>query len=121
MKKILVVEDSVTIATSLKNILMEKGYEVVIALDAMQATMSAQRNNPDLILLDIMMPGGGGFSVYKRLKNSVNTCSIPIIFLSGADRESLKEEMTPEMQDVPFFTKPLSIDIFLEKINEIIG
>ncbi|HYA94540.1 MAG TPA: response regulator [Thermodesulfobacteriota bacterium] len=82
-KKILVVDDEKDMAKALKVRLKANGYNVVFASDSVEAFTVANQENPDLILLDIMIPGGGGFVVAERLKQSAATHRIPIIFLTG--------------------------------------
>ena len=82
-KKILVVDDEKDMAKALKVRLKANGYNVVFASDSVEAFTVANQENPDLILLDIMIPGGGGFVVAERLKQSSATHRIPIIFLTG--------------------------------------
>lgn len=81
--KVLVVDDEQDVAKALKVRLKASGYHVVLASDSVQALMIASKEKPDLIILDIMLPGGGGFAVAERLKQSQVTHSIPIIFLTG--------------------------------------
>lgn len=82
-KKILVVDDEQDMAMALKVRLKANGYDVVFASDTVQAFTIANKENPDLVILDIMIPGGGGFVVAERLKQSAATHRIPIIFLTG--------------------------------------
>jgi two-component system alkaline phosphatase synthesis response regulator PhoP len=82
-KKILVVDDEQDMAMALKVRLNANGYNVVFASDSIQAFTIANEENPDLIILDIMIPGGGGFAAAERLKQSAATHRIPIIFLTG--------------------------------------
>jgi len=85
--KILVVDDEQDVAKALKIRLKANGYSVLIASDSVQAFIMANKEKPDLIILDIMIPGGGGFVVAERLKQSSVTHHIPIIF----SQESLEE------------------------------
>ena len=82
-RKILVVDDEKDIAMALKIRLRDSGYDVLVAFDSVQAYVTAQKEQPDLIILDIFIPGGGGFVVAERLKKSLTTQHIPIIFLTG--------------------------------------
>lgn len=82
-EKILVVDDEEDMARALYVRLKANGYNVVFASDSVQAFATANQENPDLILLDIMIPGGGGFVVAEQLKQSAATRRIPIIFLTG--------------------------------------
>jgi DNA-binding response OmpR family regulator len=85
-KKILVIDDMPNIVTMLKARLEASGYEVIAAFDGQQGLTYAYAEKPDLIILDIVMPAGGGYSVYTRLKMSPKTRSIPVIFLTAKDR-----------------------------------
>jgi CheY-like chemotaxis protein len=82
-RKVLVVDDEQDVAKALKIRLKANGYNVVLAFDSVQAFTMANKEKPDLILLDIMIPGGGGVVVAERLKQSTATHHIPIIFLTG--------------------------------------
>lgn len=94
-KKILIVDDERDIVKALMIRLQGAGYEVVTAFDGAQAIFVAHKENPDLILLDIRMPAGNGFSVAQKLKQSKNTLSIPVIFLTGSpERDSEDKAMT---------------------------
>ncbi len=105
MKKILVVDDNPIILETLGTLLGAHDYRIISAMDAMQATMQAVKLKPDLILLDIMMPAGGGFSVYERLKKNPETQAIPIVFLSGYPMETLQGKIAVLDKD-HFISKP---------------
>jgi DNA-binding response OmpR family regulator len=81
--KILLVDYEEDVAKALQARLRANGYDVVLACDCVQGLTTAQKERPDLIILDIMIPGGGGFAVAERLKLSADTRAIPVIFLTG--------------------------------------
>ncbi len=85
-KKILVIDDMPNVVTMVKARLEASGYEVITALDGQQGLTYANAEKPDLIILDIVMPAGGGYSVYTRLKMSPKTQSVPVIFLTAKDK-----------------------------------
>jgi DNA-binding response OmpR family regulator len=85
-KKILIVDDERDIVKVLVIRLESSGYEVISAFDGAQGVFMAHKENPDLIILDIRMPAGDGFSVAERLKRSSHTWTIPIIFLTESER-----------------------------------
>ncbi len=87
-KKILIVDDERDIVKALVIRLQSRGYEVVVAYDGAQGVFMAHKENPDLILLDIRMPAGDGFSVAEKLKQSEDTRTIPIIFLTGSPEKN---------------------------------
>src|SRR6266496_537263 len=82
-KKILLADDDHVTLETLGAQLRGVGYQVVTAMDAMQAFMVAQRSAPDAVLLDIQMPGGTGLDTLKRLRTSTKTQAIPVIAISG--------------------------------------
>ena len=81
--KVLVVDDEHDFSKALKIRLKTRGYDVVLAYDSLQAILIANQEKPDLIILDIMIPGENGFIVTERLKQSQATRHIPILFLTG--------------------------------------
>ena len=85
-KKILLIDDMPNVVTLVKARLEASGYEVIAALDAQQGLTYAYSEKPDLIILDIVMPAGGGYSVYARLRLSPKTRAVPVIFLTAKDR-----------------------------------
>ena len=90
-KKILVVDDERDIVKALIIRLQTNGYGVVSAFDGAQGLFMAHKENPDLIILDIRMPAGDGFSVAERLKKSAETSAIPIIFLTGSPERNSQQ------------------------------
>jgi len=91
-KKILIVDDERDIVKALMIRLQGAGYEVVTAFDGAQGVFMAHKEKPDLILLDIRMPAGNGFSVAQRLKRSMHTFTIPVIFLTGSPEKNAEEK-----------------------------
>jgi DNA-binding response OmpR family regulator len=91
-KKILIVDDERDILKALMIRLQANGYEVVTAFDGAQGVFMAHKEKPDLIILDIRMPAGDGFSVAERLKSSTHTFTIPVIFLTGSPETSAEEK-----------------------------
>ena len=113
-RKILVVDDEKDIALALKIRLKDNGYNVVIAFDSIQAYTAAQKENPDVIILDVFIPGGGGFVVAERLKRSPSTQHIPIIFLTGISGE---EERAFRMGAFAYLTKPYNPPVLLDEVR----
>jgi putative two-component system response regulator len=113
-RKILVVDDERDIALALKIRLKDNGYNVVIASDSIQAYMTAQREKPDLIILDVFIPGGGGLVVAERLKKSSATQHIPIIFLTGISGE---EERAFRAGAFSYLMKPYNPPVLLAEVR----
>ena len=106
-KKILVADDDKVTLETLSAQLRGAGFQVVTAMDAMQAFMAAQRSNPDAVLLDIQMPGGTGLDTLKRLHASTKTQAIPVIAISAHPK------LGPEamaLGAVEFLAKPLDFE-----------
>lgn len=102
---ILAVDDNPVNLTYISTILSKEGYTVYKAKDAASAKKEAVQKRPDLILLDIVMPGEDGFSVIKYLKNHSSTTSIPVIFLTG--QSELDSKLTGfELGAVDYIIKP---------------
>jgi DNA-binding response OmpR family regulator len=91
-KKILIVDDERDIVKAVMIRLQGAGYEVVTAFDGAQGVFMAHKEKPDLIILDIRMPAGNGFSVAQRLKRSMHTFTIPVIFLTGSPEKNAEEK-----------------------------
>ena len=81
--KVLVVDDEFEIRDVLSNFLMDKGYEVVLASNGEEAIELAERENPHVILLDVIMPGIDGIETCRRLKEDAKTRSIPVIMITA--------------------------------------
>jgi Response regulators consisting of a CheY-like receiver domain and a winged-helix DNA-binding domain len=86
-KKILIVEDSPTQALHLQALLEGVGLEVVVAYDGQTGLEMARNLQPDLVVLDVQMPGMNGFQVCQQLKRAVDTAEIPIIMFTRHDEQ----------------------------------
>ncbi len=91
MKTVLLVEDDKKITLALGVRLKAMGYSVVSAADAVTAVAQARKHSPDVVLLDINLPGGDGFVVAERLQRLIQTASTPIIFLTASKQPGLRE------------------------------
>jgi two-component system cell cycle response regulator DivK len=116
MTKILLVEDNEMNRDMLSRRLIKKGYEVVMALDGEQALEMARAEPPDLILMDISLPGLDGWEATRRLKAMPETKTIPIIALTAhamaGDREKCLEAGCND-----YDTKPVEFPRLLGKIE----
>lgn len=119
MKKILVVEDDARIAAALRIRLESAGYEVVLAGDGFSGLKMTMTHRPNLILLDIMMPVGMGFSVAERLKD-LGLGEIPIVFITASKRSGLRKT-AQQLGAAGFFEKPYDADQLLAAIQLILG
>ena len=120
MAKILVIDDDVHLAEMTQMRLKASGHNVVVAHDALQATSLAHSEKPDLIILDLIMPVGGGVSTLRNLKMSSHTKTIPVIVISGTSDDELKEEVSSIGID-SFFEKPYDANELISKIEQILS
>ncbi|MDP8263208.1 MAG: response regulator [Candidatus Ancaeobacter aquaticus] len=119
-KKILIVDDDLNIAKLLASRLKANNYDICVACDGLSAVSIAHREKPDLIILDMMLPAGSGFTVFENLRKSVDTFAIPIIFITAfPDKE--KEEKAFEMGAEGFIAKPFEADDLLLKVKKALG
>jgi DNA-binding response OmpR family regulator len=104
-RKILIIDDERDIVKALTVRLQSKGYNTIVAFDGAQGIFMAHKEKPSLILLDIRMPAGDGFSVAEKLKESKRTNKIPIIFVTGSPERNA-EERARELGVRYFIKKP---------------
>lgn len=117
---ILIVDDMPSNIDVLRSILSED-YRLKVATNGEVGIKAALANpRPDLILLDIIMPGMDGFEVYKRLKQDKITSKIPVIFVTGADESSMIDKVK-SLDAVEFVTKPPNPVELKEKIGKSIN
>jgi len=114
---ILVVDDTPENIDVLNGIL-KPDYKIKVALNGEKALKVATSDKkPDLILLDIMMPGMDGFEVCRRLKGDADTSHIPVIFVSGAEDAASKDEGL-KLGAVDYIVKPIDPNIVKDKIAQ---
>jgi two-component system alkaline phosphatase synthesis response regulator PhoP len=114
-----IVDDEEDIQELLKFNLTKEGYEVLLAGNGEKALESARNKNPQLIVLDLMLPGIDGLSVCKKLKNEPKTASIPIIMLTAKGEES--DIVTGlEIGADDYVTKPFSPKVLIARIRKLL-
>lgn len=116
MLKILVVEDDYDIHELLQNYLEHEGYQVVVAEDGEAAIDLFHQENPDLILLDIMLPKLDGYSVCKIIRQESD---VPVIMLTALDNEQ-NQIKGFDLKVDDYITKPFSIPILIKKIEAVL-
>ncbi|MDD5730893.1 MAG: response regulator [Candidatus Omnitrophica bacterium] len=119
-KKILVVDDEADIVSLLKIRLEASGYEVCTAGDGNSGYEKAKSEHPDLIILDLMLPGMDGYQVCRLLKFDQNYRAIPIIMLTAKSQKDDKDWGQKVGADC-YLTKPFEAKEILEKIKELTG
>lgn len=116
---ILIADDDRVLAGVLSARLKKEGHRVVVAFDAMGAIVTALRNPPAIVLLDVNMPGGTGLQVLRQLRNSIKTSQVPIIVISGS-LEPETEKTVRELGADDFLSKPPDYDQLIAKINQLV-
>ena len=114
--KILAVDDTSASLRLLTDLLKEEGYEVRSAISGELALRAAASNPPDLVLLDIRMPGMDGYEVCRRLKAQPATRDVPVIFVSAVS-ETDEKVRGFEMGAVDFVTKPYQRDELMARVR----
>ena len=117
--KILVVDDEQDILDLLQFNLKSEGYETLTAIDGEQALNQALSQKPDLIILDIMLPGKDGWEVLKELRRKEETRHIPVIFLTAKDSE-IDEVVGLELGADDYIIKPISIRKFIARVKMVL-
>ena len=107
MKTILIVEDNPKIAKAVGARLKHHGYAVRIASDAPSALMQARKQEPDVAVLDISIPGGNGLDVAECLQLNICEKVLPVIFITASKDPSLKKRAS-QMHAAAFLEKPFS-------------
>ncbi len=119
-KKILVVDDSETNLLLLRAVLEDAGYEVKLINDSYQAVKYVEEQQPDLVLLDLLMPGMDGFEFMIQLNEENTRLSLPIIVVTAYDsRDNTQKAMDLGATDV--INKPIDISDFLSKVEQIVN
>ncbi len=113
---ILIVDDTPENLTVLRQMLAENGYRVRPALSGETALSSIENDLPDLILLDIMMPGMGGYEVCERLKAGEKTRNIPVIFISALNELDDKVQAF-SLGGSDYITKPFQAEEVLARVK----
>lgn len=118
-KTILIVDDDPEIVESVKIALQSEGYTVFYARDGNQGLALAERENPDLIILDMMMPKRSGFLVLEKLRR---TRRVPIRIIMVTANEGNRHKSYAETLGVDdYIRKPFAMDRLLDSVNRLLG
>jgi diguanylate cyclase (GGDEF)-like protein len=113
---ILIVDDTPENLTVLRQMLTENGYRVRPALNGKTALTSAENDPPDLILLDIMMPGMNGYEVCQKLKSNERVRDVPVLFISALD-EAIDKVKAFKEGGLDYITKPFHLEEVLARVK----
>ena len=128
--RILVVDDDERLVEAVRRVLTNAGYEVLSAFDGATALRMAQAEKPDLIILDIIMPGMDGYQVCRTLSRLSSTSQIPVLMLSSRGRLNVAERKLPvhireqikgyDHGAMDFVTKPVSAQQLIRRVKSLL-
>ncbi|MFI5235229.1 MAG: two-component system response regulator [Gemmatimonadales bacterium] len=114
--RILIIDDDKAIVAVMTAALTAGGFRVTVAFDAMQGFMFATKNPPDLILLDLSMPAGGGAQTWRRLQGSARTQGIPVVFVTAEARPGFEREVLSQGA-VGYIAKPFDPTTLADQVQ----
>lgn len=119
LKKILVVDDDPYILMSLEFLMKKNGYDVMVARNGTEALDLVEKQLPDLVLLDIMMPDVDGYEICKHIKSSKKLKEAKVVFMSAKSKETdIKKGY--DLGASLYITKPFSTREMMKQIKELI-
>ncbi|MEZ6244067.1 MAG: response regulator transcription factor [Phycisphaerales bacterium] len=118
--KVLIADDDVPFTTAVSVRLRSEGYDVVVAQDGYMALDTAVKQKPDLLILDINMPAGNGFSVHERLRQHAHMSTVPLIYVTGERNEWLRDSSL-EHGAFGFLRKPFDSEELLTLVRQALG
>jgi DNA-binding response OmpR family regulator len=119
-KRILIADDEPNIVASLEFLMEQAGYEVRTAADGNEALAAVAAFAPDLVLLDVMMPGRSGYEVCERIKGDPATRGIRVLMLSAKGRD-VEVAKGLDLGADAYVTKPFSTRDLAAKVRELLG
>ena len=119
-KKILIVDDDLDVRQAMHVRLKANGYDTFFATDAMSSVSEAKKHSPDLIILDLGLPGGDGYTVIERLKRHPALAVIPIVVVSARDVRANRERAISAGAKV-YLQKPVDNAELLAIIRQALG
>lgn len=123
---VLVVDDEDDIVAYLTAVLQDHGMRVVVARDAPEATARLREITPDLVVLDIMMPGHTGLSLYRAIRRNAATAGVHVIFLSACSAAAIVKALgqagglDQASAPVSYFEKPVALGPFLATVEDVL-
>jgi DNA-binding response OmpR family regulator len=118
--KILIIDDDKTLQMMLKTVLISNGFDVVSTFSGEEGLTLAKTEKPDLIILDVIMPGIKGREVCRRLKDDPQMKTTPVLFLTSKDSD---DDVAAELEAgaIGHVTKPVNSMSLVRKIKQILG
>jgi len=118
-RRVLIVDDEPNIVVSLEFLLRQQGYEVIVARDGEEALAAAAERRPDLVVLDVMLPGIDGFEVCRRLRERTDLAGLKIVLLTARGRDVERVRGLEEGAD-DYITKPFSTRDLMKRVAELL-
>jgi DNA-binding response OmpR family regulator len=119
-RKILLVDDEEGFLSVIKEALEIRGFDIVTAKNAIEAGLELSSKRPDLILMDIKMPGIDGLQACSAIKKNPGTASIPVMVVSAISEEA-QIKRAHKMGIPDYFVKPVDIEKLVKRIKEVLG
>lgn len=125
-KQVLIIDDERDVVAYMQAVLEDNGYLCYTAHEAEEGLAKAEEIFPDLICLDIMMPGQSGVSLYLKLRTTNRLCRIPVFFISGMVKEEEFDfrNLVPD-DEIPspqrYIEKPIGVASFVQMVKQEIG
>ncbi len=119
-KRILVIEDDPSTRRYFSFLFEKEGYQVALASNGLEGLRMAQQDPPDLLILDVMLPGLDGFEVCHRLRSEPATAKLPIVMLSAKGQDADKVTGLKVGANV-FFTKPVDRQVLLDTVSKLLA
>jgi two-component system alkaline phosphatase synthesis response regulator PhoP len=120
LKKILIVEDDPSFSRAINHIIQMEGYDVITASNGIAGLRMAKEEKPDLLILDVMLPGVDGFEICHQLRQNPQTANLPIIMLSAKGQE-VDKTTGLKVGASEYLTKPVDRALLLEKITSLLN
>ncbi|MFH1665925.1 MAG: response regulator [Candidatus Omnitrophota bacterium] len=120
MAKILIIEDGIDTAKVLEKRMRDLGHDVIVVYDACFGTQQVHKGNPDLIILDLMLPAGGGISILENMKMYAPAKQVPVVVLTAMRDEERKKRVL-ELGVAAYIEKPYDPEYLENTIKTVLA
>ena len=120
-KRVVIIDDEPDVLDYLSTALTNSGFEVFSASNSLEGLKMIKEHRPDLVCLDILMPGKTGISIFKEIKLDDEFKNIPVLIISGLNKDELFNEKEYKELEPPegYIEKPIDLDNFIEETRRI--
>jgi two-component system, cell cycle response regulator DivK len=119
MNTVLIVEDNDKNMKLARDVLQAKGYQTLEAITGEEGVKLAKERRPDLVLMDIQLPGINGIEAFRQIRGDAATCSIPVVALTASVTPTDRSAITAAGFDA-FISKPISLKEFLDTVKRLV-